>query len=182
MNLPDQKMKEKSMKIRNGFVSNSSSSSFIVAIPKTVDVSDPEQVREALFGDKENVYGYECHFSTERVAQTVSDDFSDQNGTLSNIAEYLAQSASEYDFGSFPSYPYYSDYEDKEAHGEAIEEYKRKTEEAATVEADKFASDSPESTHNFFKVTYGDDDGEYYSVLEHGGIFDNVKHIQISHH
>lgn len=170
------------MKIRNGFVSNSSSSSFIVAIPKSVDVSDPAQLREALFGDKENVYGYECHFSTERVAQTVSDDFSAQDGKLEDVAKYLARTASEYDFGSFPSYPYYSDYEDKEAHGEAIEEYKQKTLEAATEEANKFSSESPEKTHNFFQVDYGDDDGEYYSVLEHGGIFDNVKHIRISHH
>jgi len=29
---------------------------------------------------------------------------------------------------------------------------------------------------------YGDNDGDYYSTLEHGGIFDNLPHKQISHH
>jgi len=29
---------------------------------------------------------------------------------------------------------------------------------------------------------YGDDDGDYYSVLEHGGIFNNLPHEQISYH
>jgi hypothetical protein len=31
-------------------------------------------------------------------------------------------------------------------------------------------------------VTYGDDDGSFYSELEHGGLFDSMESIRISHH
>lgn len=41
------------MKIRNGFVSNSSSSSFIVSFDKKP--SSAEELREILFGDKEYI-------------------------------------------------------------------------------------------------------------------------------
>ncbi len=33
-----------------------------------------------------------------------------------------------------------------------------------------------------FIVEYSDNDGAFYSTMEHGGIFDNVVHIRVSHH
>jgi hypothetical protein len=33
-----------------------------------------------------------------------------------------------------------------------------------------------------FETSYGDEDGTFYSIMEHGGIFNNVKHIKQSNH
>ena len=140
------------MKIRNGFVSNSSSSSFIVAIPKSVDVSDPEQVREVLFGDDKTLTAYDDSYPTKMIAATVSSDFSEQDGVLPTTVD--------------------SDEEDDwygHDHNDEIRHLKQRL-------GDKV------SGYNLFEVSYADDDGPYFSTLEHGDIFHEVPHIRISHH
>ena len=42
---------------------------------------------------------------------------------------------------------------------------------------------SEDNTGAFFsRFTYSDNDGEFFSMMEHGGIFGNLHHIRISHH
>lgn len=67
------------MKIRNGFVSNSSSSSFVVAFPKKPENS--ADVLEFMFGGREggiSVYDYEG-LSHAQISSTVFDDISRGN-------------------------------------------------------------------------------------------------------
>jgi hypothetical protein len=111
------------MKIRNGFVSNSSSSSFIVAfkrLPETV-----EELKEMLFGDNNFVSFYDEKASALEVASRVFNDLAKQAKDLS-VSEVIDRAASGvlyYDNGSFLSmlernnsiswYEFYKEEEDK---------------------------------------------------------------------
>jgi hypothetical protein len=65
------------MKIRNGFVANSSSSSFVIALDKPKDKMTLEEFKTLLFGDKEFVahpYAYSypgMNFSALEVARKI---------------------------------------------------------------------------------------------------------------
>jgi hypothetical protein len=61
------------MKIRNGFVSNSSSSSFIVAFNKKV--SSSEEMKEILYGDSDTIEHYDDKHNTIDLAREVFNKF-----------------------------------------------------------------------------------------------------------
>ena len=66
------------MKTREGFVSNSSSSSFIVAFPKDMEVT-VDNVHNYLFGTTEKLITYYGDpVSSMKAARTVFDDMMDQ--------------------------------------------------------------------------------------------------------
>ena len=85
------------MKIRNGFVSNSSSSSFLVALPD--DPKNVEDIRRMFFPDQklydvyENEYLNECYTTTygilcERLLASIEDYKSINYTTEELIAEF----------------------------------------------------------------------------------------------
>ena len=162
------------MKVRNGFVSNSSSSSFIVAIPKSVDVSDSKQLKQLLFGDTEFLEAYDGAYTTSQIAATVSGDFSEQSGELKNVGKYLL------DEGDYE--PRRSDYESDDVYERVLDGYKAQNEKAWEASIKQFTAKITADAYNYFHVVYSDDDGAYYSTLEHSGIFDNVHHVRISRH
>ena len=64
------------MKTRNGFVSNSSSSSFIVGfdtIPKTV-----EELKKLLFKNDKILSAYDIELDTQKAADIIFDDIKNQ--------------------------------------------------------------------------------------------------------
>ena len=71
------------MKVRNGFVSNSSSSSFIVKFP--CELTSPQQVKELVFGDEdfitERFWDGEQKFSTATMAEIIYRDATSQKRT-----------------------------------------------------------------------------------------------------
>lgn len=109
------------MKIRKGFVSNSSSSSFILALdkkPKSVS-----EMKELLFGDAEFYYDpyYDESSSyfqnrtekypTKTVAKTVFEDIKDQKPmTLEDIAEELSSGWGQDELVDGTKRPEYSDF------------------------------------------------------------------------
>ena len=131
------------MKIRNGFVSNSSSSSFVVAfdkIPRT-----RKQLRNMMFPDNDQsaVKFYNYSESIDEIVNVVFKDIKRQPD-IQESNEYLG-----YDIE------------------QEVEDFKK--------------IHQPEGK-TCLQFNYADEDGGFFTVMEHGGIFDNMPHIQISHH
>lgn len=149
------------MKVRSGFVSNSSSSSFILVFD-----SKPSSVEElvTVLGDRTFTDGWgETEYSTLELAQVI---FYDLNRSDKDLDETLLQEFKNktyldlwYETGRFND-----DESDKRAKAE-LEKFKKKTE-------GKFVA----------VVNYSDNDGSMYCTLHSGEVFSNIEHIRVSHH
>lgn len=164
------------MKIRNGFVSNSSSSSFVVAFPKVPESA--EEVQNILFGDDEKFkMTYENDFiPTIEMARVVFNDIKDQTP---NDEDSIFNG-----FGGWleggPEYPNYdSNISDKERnklwkkYDMELDKYQRKI-------CNKFIKDNENSFIYVFE--YSDNDGAFYTTMEHGDIFSRLPNKRISRH
>jgi len=169
------------MKTRQGFVSNSSSSSFILSIAKK-----PESIAEMqtlLFKDKEFYYdpyydGDSGYFSnrTEKypasqVAETVFDDIRDQKPMS---AEQVAEEMSS---GWLDGGPDYNSFKkdgniDWKDYQKACDSFNLKCAKELITEA---------KGKELYVVEYSDDDS-YGCALEHGNLFDNIDNYRISKH
>jgi len=178
------------MKTRPGFVSNSSSSSFVVAfphIPKGVS-----GVHELLFKtDRTGVVDYyEYETSTTKVAAQVWDDIYKQLENFPRTTDYLRTEINGYSGdGSWARERI------AEEAGVPFDEL-AKLEGTARILADKFIAQhvDPEDDKVLlefidehpdaavFVFTYADDDGEFFSIMEHGEIFHLLPHYQFGHH
>jgi hypothetical protein len=200
------------MKIRNGFVSNSSSSSFIVGFkrkPKTV-----AELKTLLFGDAEHMTMYDYTISTQDAAQQV---FNDLKGKRPLTKEKMLNTLNS---GYFPGYPHMDYRSDKPSDllrkefydkypklGENLwspDKLKNKDAQALArkfVEAQegewaaerKMVDDSAKlyfdevvipkmKGYKVYAFSYSDNDGEMGCVLEHGDTFHNLPHVVISQH
>jgi hypothetical protein len=172
------------MKIRTGFVSNSSSSSFIVAFPKDFEITK-DSVKDYLFGDQEVLACYGDGITTERAAETIANDMKEQ---VPNSDEAIDSALGGYLVGA-PSYDAFFERrknldlkkpEDKAKWDKAWEEYNKASTEFRNMVKAEFMAEH--SNFNLFVFEYSDNDGNYYSTLEHGGTFDAVPHLAISNH
>jgi len=212
------------MKIRNGFVSNSSSSSFIVVLDKNPMEIDAVELRKLLFGDATNLNTYDYTDSTTLLAETILADLQLEHkrgkraendyyygvksvqGKMSkeDLAENIA-------CGYFDGHPdfsgnnYYYNTEDhkleEEARKQGVEEpyrdpkwseliqkackkryveEEKMTNEAAAKVADPFWEEHKDKY--IYLLEYSDNEGSLGCTLEHGGVFDFIPHIRISHH
>jgi hypothetical protein len=176
------------MKIRTGFVSNSSSSSFIIALPGMPESA--VQLHAWLYPEGPiSIQPYDDAMPSEAVAQRVFHDIQDTDTHIVNPSPLELQ------FGVNPlsrlfnssglmaegrpsdrhlwRLPYGSEEESR-----ATAEHEEKMTRFAEKLAETFYRDNKGSS--FFKVDYADDGGE--AVLEHGDIFRNVPHVRISNH
>jgi hypothetical protein len=171
------------MKVRSGFVSNSSSSSFILALPK--HLKSVEDVKSVLFPQKYYpdgiVYAYYDteQYSVDEVAQCIFNTLSCKDKDV--IGEFVGIPGSMYDvvssmMGQSPAF-------DDINNAKAIDEYYEKMQDVestlSNVMCDQFVKLHPNC---YFYVGKFADDTNMQSTIEHGNIFDNVPHIKISHH
>ena len=171
------------MKTRQGFVSNSSSSSFILALPK--HLKSVEDVKSVLFPQKyypdDIVYDfYEPEqYTVDEVAQCIFNALSCKDKDA--IGEFAGVPGSIYDVvsGMMGKSPAFDDINDVKAIDEYYEKIQDVESTISNVVCDQFVKLHPNC---YFYVGEFADDTHMESTIEHGRIFDNVPHIKISNH
>jgi hypothetical protein len=194
------------MKIRSGFVSNSSSSSFIVGFPKMP--TSPEALEISMFGAPCEVNYYDIHNTPSiEIARTVFNEI--QTGTAKRLTKRSAVKVLlEGGFPGDPPYDY-NKFKDKEsdkirraykeetgkdiyddAGDKKIQKLYHKVSQAEYAEEARVRKIAANAfiegfwprvrRHKVFRFEYADDGG--MGVYEHGDIFHNFPHVQISKH
>lgn len=198
------------MKTRTGFVSNSSSSSFIIGLSN--EPSCVEDVHKELFDtdevrELEALYDGDDTYTTLDVAQQVYEDVSIQKPTnLDKGKKAILENINSGSFEGMPDYNYKSesynfrhaykketgiDINDDKTPKEIYEKYMEmcrveyeqwdlELEQASNRLLDKY-KDRFEGKKIYF-LSYSDNDGSFQSFMEHGGIFDKIPNITISNH
>lgn len=189
------------MKTRNGFVSNSSSSSFIVCF-KDGRPKDVVELQRLLFGTElayRNPYPYDDDspgsFAVSDVAGIVWNDLKKQRKmSVKDIAEAMdSYFSGNIDVPPAPKYPDYpsalyriDDVRIRErdprhiAYEEALDKHRKEYEEWRELVAKKFISLHP---GEFYQFEYSDNgEGAIGIAMEHGDLFKNVPHIKVSRH
>lgn len=158
------------MKIRQGFVSNSSSSSFIVAFPKDMEVTK-EAIKDYVFGDKKYIHYYDYSIDTDTAAERILEQMKDQKPSdLKNITDNC--------HGWVEGYPELDNFRTMDNHKIDWVAYSRATDEHRA----KFVAQLITNLEgkDVYAFEFSDNEGD--AALEHGGTFDRVPHERISNH
>lgn len=169
------------MKVRNGFVSNSSSSSFVVAFEKVPQ--NVEELRQMLFGEDaffSEPYG-DGGFPTEQVAETVWQDMQEATPlSPEQVVEEFSEGHMYELEGQYPEFPWGCGRLEPEEFQKKWSAYESKRHAVTGALARRFLNQHKGKV--FYRFHYSDSDGSYFCALEHGGLFDRLPHQTISHH
>jgi len=185
------------MKYRAGWVANSSSNSFVVGFLRSRIPTTIEEVKSLLFpkGFWGGVWDGDGSVSLDRAAEAILGDIQEQGGREAkglSIREVFEGVVS----GHFPGTPKMpgddapDPFKDRDGWDAAWNEYTRKKRLAARRCAKTFRdgaaalykAEAPGEEVVFLKFCYSDEDGHFYSALEHGDTFAALPHVAVSHH
>jgi hypothetical protein len=179
------------MKIRTGFVSNSSSSSFVVAFPyKPKSVED---LKTMMFGKQEwhytGIYGAKDQDApTQRIAESVFADI-EKKATKKEVFEsirngwftpYLIPELFPGHQMAETSHLSYQKEDERKEIDKIYKENDKINNQRAKAIADAFVDGHKDKY--IVVLSYCDEDGEWQSILEHSGIFHRLDHIITSYH
>jgi hypothetical protein len=184
------------MKIRNGFVSNSSSSSFVVVFPR--EPKSMEEVKDLLFDKDQTIYAnpyYDPEYyniedsgwDINTVATTVWNDICEQskNDFEKAIEEMGNGVIDDNDAPDYDDFKNINDWEKRwKEYRKACRKYgNKKLNDILNIRKTKLKKINGEIP-NFamYIFEYSDQDGSYGCSLEHGDLFRKLKHIKISKH
>ena len=155
------------MKVRNGFVSNSSSSSFIVAFP--VIPQSKDEIKELLFGSEAKFpHPYQDYsIPTDVIADAI---WSDLKPPISKD-EAVEEARGSLEGG--PELNWTEHVSDAD-----YDNYDLESKKYAELKIDEFVK---ENGSNIFMFEYSDH-SDLGSAMEHGGIFSRIPHIVVNKH
>jgi len=158
------------MKIKFGFVTNSSSSSFIVAwdkevktfedVKKYMSFATTEQI-QAIFNDIQN------QEPLILIPGNFDFDFNDVLKRITNEVSNIVES------GYFPG-------RDNTRTQESWDLLDKRNSTAALELTNQFIKEAKGKV--IYQFRFSDEDGDFWSDMEHGNLFRNLQHLTISHH
>lgn len=157
------------MKIRTGFVSNSSSSSFIVVFDKKPE--NAKELRDMMFGSQilfDHPYE-DITYSTEEIAEHV---FNEIKEVSSNIEELSPEFA-------YDSPVNIDNFKDKD-NSIDWDKYQEARQKVSDKQSKNFIKEHKDKFIGVFE--YSDNNNDFETALEHGDIFSNLENIRISKH
>lgn len=167
------------MKVKLSFVTNSSSSAFVVAFPKRIKFLDDvkkyieDKKAETVFNDAINQRPFIAKAAGKKVLKKVTNELN--SGYYPTAPDWLD------DFEAFKKKHSLSTAEVYRTFLKEFEEnFEKKCNEVLGPIAKKFLTEAEGQYIYFFE--YSDEDGQYFSELEHGSTFKLLKHLIISKH
>jgi hypothetical protein len=176
------------MKIRSGFVSNSSSSSFLVIFPR--EPKSAEDVRTMLFDEIQTLYGeYDEFYPVSQVAETVWSDICNQKKNDIKTAKEELGYGGCYDSPNYSDFDHIKDWKERSAAYDSVNEIyaDKKMKEFFNpnfrkLKLKKINNEAIVDPGTLYIFQYSDNDGSYGAALEHGSLFNKLKYIRISKH